>query len=150
MYPLKNKVLTKSLIIILMMGAIVLTHPTVAQKSDHLVDEDDLEINGLLIDETVTKLGRDFYELFFKNWVPPNIEMSYTLYIKEHLQPGRVTKISVLLNDNVLMSQMLQPRREVLLALSQRAIKIVHYRLVNYRSMIKTLESEDQIGNGVY
>lgn len=121
-----------------------------AQPPDSVIVESNLEINGLIIDETMTKLGRDFYELFYSKWQAPPSSQDYTLYIKEQLQPGRATRITVMLNENVLMNQMLQPRREVLLALASKAVQIVQYQLFNYEKMIQALESEDQYGTGIY
>ncbi len=31
----------------------------------------DIEIEGLIVDQTQTKIGHDFYDLFYSNWQPP-------------------------------------------------------------------------------
>lgn len=31
----------------------------------------DMEVDGLIMDETITKVGRDFYDLFYSSWSTP-------------------------------------------------------------------------------
>ena len=141
---LPNSILIYSLalVTILLLGA------TVAMAQSQSVAE--LEINGLVIDETITKLGRDFYELFYARWNTPETSFQYTVYIREQVQPGQGTRISVLLNDNDIMSQVLQPREEMLRALASRAIQLTRYQISNYQQMAQQLESEDQSGSGIF
>lgn len=122
----------------------------VAQMDNSLATDAGLELNGLIIDETVTKLGNDFYELFYNRWQAPRSTLSYTLYIKEQMQPGRGTRISVLLNDNEIMSQVLQPREEMLLAMANQAVQLVRYQILHYQQMVQQLENEDQYGSGIF
>jgi len=130
---------------------IVITIPTaVAQTDNSSATDAGLELNGLIIDETVTKLGNDFYELFYNRWQAPKSTSSYTLYIREQMQPGRGTRISVLLNDNEIMSQVLQPREEMLLAMANRAVQLVRYQILHYQQMVQQLENEDQYGSGIF
>ena len=41
-----------------------------------------MEINGLVMDETISKLGRDFYDLFFTKW-DIETDVDYLLKIVE-------------------------------------------------------------------
>ncbi len=107
-------------------------------------------MNGLVIDETVTKIGRDFYELFYARWEAPSSSMGYTLYIKEQPQPGRGTRITVRLNDTELMTRALQAREELLLATATYAMRLARYHIQHYEQMAQQLENEDQHGSGIY
>ncbi len=133
-----------------MLLVIVPTLTAVAQSDLATTLEARLEMNGLVIDETITKIGRDFYELFYTRWEAPPSAMGYTLYIKEQPQPGRGTRISVLLNDTELISQALQAREELLLAVATHAIKRAHYQIQHYEQMAQQLENKDQYGSGIY
>nr|WKN34042.1 curli production assembly/transport protein CsgE [Tunicatimonas sp. TK19036] len=121
-----------------------------AQIDQASANEAGLEMNGLVIDETITKIGRDFYDLFYTHWDAPNSQVDYTLFIKEQPQPGRGTRISVLLNETELMSQMIQPRQELLLAVASQAVQLAQYQIYHYEQMTQQLENEDQYGSGIF
>jgi len=111
---------------------------------------DDLEIDGIIIDQTITKVGRDFYDLFYSVWLAPPKSKNYTITIKEMVLPGLVTQIEVFVNDNVVFKQRIQPRYEILEAMSQYANAVVVRYLNNYEKMKAQLEGQDQQGTGIY
>ena len=133
-----------------LIGVVLLPSQTLAQRDVASAADADLEMNGLVIDETITKIGRDFYELFYAHWEAPLSRVDYTLFIKEQPQPGRGTRITLLFNDTELMTQMIQPRPELLLAVASRAIQLAQYQIINYEQMSQQLENEDQYGSGIF
>ena len=48
------------------------------------------------------------------------------------------------------MSQVLQPREEILLALASRATQLIRYQILNYQQMAQQLENKDQYGSGIF
>jgi len=74
----------------------------------------DLEIDGLVVDETITKIGRDFYEVFHRQWEAPPDVKNYTILIKERPTRGNGALIQVALNDELLFEQQLAPRYDVI------------------------------------
>ena len=137
----------------ILFGCLLATVPTLTTVAQHdlpATAEAGLEMNGLVIDETITKMGRDFYELFYARWEPPTSSLGYTLHIKELPQPGRGTRISVLLNETELLRQAIQSREELLLAVANRAIQLAYYHIQHHQQMAQQLENEDQYGNGIY
>lgn len=120
----------------------------VEQEESH--EELELEIDGLVVNETRTKAGYNFYEYFSNNWEsPPNVS-NYSIVIKELPYRLRMTQIIVEVNDNVIFKQFLQPRYELVIKLAKMAMAQAEKFLVNYEMMIKQLEGEDQKGNGIY
>lgn len=110
----------------------------------------DLEIDGLLIDETRTKVGRDFYDMFFALWVAPKKVKNYSLTIKEMVIPGLATEISVVVNESIVFKQRVQPRYEVLLQMTKYANhRAVQY--INSNEKVKNqLDKGDQHGSGIF
>lgn len=45
--------------------------------------ETDIEIDGLLFDETKTKIGGDFYNYFYTGWQAPPDAKNYAIFISE-------------------------------------------------------------------
>lgn len=110
----------------------------------------EMEIDGIIIDQTITKVGRDFYDLFYSLWVAPKNAKNFTITIKEFVLPGLVTQIVVLVNDNEVFKQRVQPRYEILESMSQYANAVTFRYLSNYEKMKAQLEGEDQQGTGIY
>jgi curli production assembly/transport component CsgE len=79
------------------------------------------EIDGLIVDETTTKIGRDFYQVFHSAWEAPPRARNYTLRVQEQPSPSLGTRVVVLLNDEVLFQLQLQPRFELIEELAQQA-----------------------------
>ena len=108
------------------------------------------EINGLVVDEAITKVGRDFYEVFYRQWEPPASEMSYTILIKELPLPGRGSQVMVYLNETELFSQPVQPRYDVIEETAEYAAGVARSYVMHYESISQQLGTEDQRGSGIF
>ncbi|WP_159520876.1 CsgE family curli-type amyloid fiber assembly protein [Sunxiuqinia indica] len=110
----------------------------------------EIEIDGLLVDDTKTKIGRDFYDMFYSNWEAPANAKNYTITVKE--KPFRMTStfIEISINDNLVFQSVLQPRQNIVENLSQQAIVQTYNYLLNYEEIMKQLNGEDQAGTGIY
>ena len=117
-----------------------------AHSSEALITE----INGLVIDETVTKAGRDFYEIFYSQWDAPPSEMSYTIFIKELPLLGRGSQVTIYMDETELFTQPLQPRYDVIEAVAEYAVSLVTNYVNNYESISQQLGNEDQQGSGIF
>ena len=91
------------------------------------------EIGGLVVDETVSKIGRDFYQVFYSAWQEPANVRSYTVRVQEQPAPGLGTRVVLLIDDEILGQIQLQPRYEVVEEMAQRAAAVVADELVRRR-----------------
>ena len=108
------------------------------------------EINGLVVDETITKAGRDFYDLFYSQWEAPASETSYTIFIKELPLFGQGSQVMVYMDDTELFSQPVQPRYDVIEAVAEYAVGVVTNYVTHYESISQQLSNEDQRGSGIF
>lgn len=67
-----------------------------------------------MVDETITKIGRDFYDVFHRQWEAPPSAKNYTILIKERPTRGNGALIQVTLNDELLFEQQLMPRYDTI------------------------------------
>lgn len=81
-----------------------------------------LEIDGIIIDESMSKSGREFYELFFKNWVKPKELHNYYLKVKERPFRMNITLIEVYFKDNLVYQAVLQRRYDDIVEMVKVAI----------------------------
>lgn len=114
------------------------------------VDELELEIDGLLIDETRTKAGHDFYDLLFSAWEAPGEARNYLIRIVEKPYRVNLTMLEVWINEDMVVNTRLQPRRDLIEELAEGINKTLAEYLINYSKILLQLETEDQSGTGIY
>ena len=110
----------------------------------------DMEIDGLIMDETRTKVGRDFYDMFFSIWIAPKKVKNYKVVIKEMVTPGLANEISVLVNESLVFKQKVQPRYDILEQMTKYANQRVVQYLYNDKKMKAQLGGDDQQGSGIF
>lgn len=86
-----------------------------------------LEFEGMVLDETRSKMGRDFYDLFYQNWEAPSGSKDFTIKITEQPLMGIGTVIAIMIDYEHVYSARLQPRYEYIEAVSQQAIAQCQY-----------------------
>ncbi len=113
-------------------------------------NDTEIGIDGLLVDDTRTRMGKDFYDLFYTNWEAPPKAKDFTITISE--RPFRITTTMVLIsiNENTVFQQILQPRQEIIEALALDAVAITRDYLTNYEEIMRQLNGEDMEGSGIY
>jgi len=108
------------------------------------------EIDQLIVNDTQTKIGNDFFDLFYQLWEVPPIITQYTITISEKPLPQLGTLISVTVNDLVVFQQFVQPRYDVLEEKVYQALNTSIQYLINYDEIQRTLQGEDLSGSGIY
>lgn len=113
-------------------------------------NDSEIEIDGLLVDDTKTKSGKDFYDLFYGGWEAPQGAKNYSITISE--KPFRLTStlIIVSINENVVYQSVLQPRQEIIESQSEEAILLTQDYLANYEEIMKQINGEDLTGSGMF
>ena len=113
-------------------------------------NDNEIEIDGLLVDDTRTKAGKDFYDLFYSSWEAPAAAKNYTITVSE--KPFRFisTLITISINDNQVYQAILQPRLDILEEQTKDAIAMTQDYLANYEEIIKQLNGDDLSGSGIY
>lgn len=126
----------------------------------------------LLLDNTRSKIGRDFYDAFFRRYaelpksvtplaladttqkVTPNLELDVDAFVVtiDELPAFGVgtTIISVTLNDQLIWQNYVQARQDVLETYAFNAAEVVNQYVLNYQEVQRQLESEDQKGSGIF
>ena len=113
-------------------------------------DPDDLEIEAIIIDETITKLGHDFYDDFYSSWEPPDTLKNYSITIEEKPLPQLGTQISVFVNEIKIFQQFIQPRSEIIEGMANYAVQLASEFIENYETIQSDLQGNDLKGTGIY
>lgn len=114
------------------------------------MDPLDLEIGEMIFDETITKVGRDFYDVFFTSWNNPTMIKDFTITIKERPMPGIGTQIRVFIDEHEILNQFIRPNQEQIEMLAEYTVRLANQYLVNYQEIQAQLLSDDQSGTGIF
>ncbi|WP_282068543.1 CsgE family curli-type amyloid fiber assembly protein [Olleya namhaensis] len=102
--------------------------------------KDGLELNGIVVEDTKTKPGRDFYKLFYSLYSQNNINGNKVVTIKEILALGRNTKIEVIVGDDKIFSFFVRPSTEYLKQMNDYAIISVYKHFKKLEKESKTIK----------
>lgn len=99
------------------------------------------ESAGLVLDETLTKIGRDFFDMFYVAFEPPAGSADYTITISE--RPGRIGSalVALTLDDVDLLEIPLSPQYEQMAGAAAEAVAIVQHQLLENQQVSRQLES---------
>lgn len=117
------------------------------------LNAEELEIGGLVLDETRSKLAHDFYEMFYSGWtsIEEDIKTNYTITIRE--QPalvGNGSRVMVVLDGEELSQLNLQPRAELLESLAMQLVESLYNLITNPEQQYQELDADDISGSGIY
>lgn len=96
---------------------------------DSAFTESRLGIIQLVVDETISRAGAQFYDVFYQLWRPPPGAAFSTVVLSEQPLPGQGTLVSVRLDGEVVFQSRLQPREEAIEQAAQAAAQATLRRL---------------------
>ena len=151
-------------IFFLFLAFLIFFSRTQAQNSSSVVlEENNLTerfVDILLIDNTKTKAGRDFYEEIYRNWqniLSDTTEVNLYAYltkinddliviIEESPGMGNTTIVSLTVDDLLIWRQNLQPKADLIEFLAENAILYITDYVLNYAEYMEQLKNEDENG----
>ncbi|WP_372760625.1 curli production assembly/transport protein CsgE [Pseudoalteromonas sp.] len=86
---------------------------------------DELEIDGLLLDRSISRFGHQFYYQFSNYWRDLPSTAGFNIEIKETVLPKAGTKLSLIMNNQVIYATYLGRRLEPLDERVEQAVFIV-------------------------
>ena len=110
-------------------------------KEKEYIDESEIEIKGLVFEDVKTKLGKDFYDLFYQYYLGTGANHPFIININEKPSIGVSSKISLIVDDRVLFEFMTKPNNEYL----EMAAKQANSRVKNYATQRKLLYKSKKI-----
>ncbi|MBT0608276.1 CsgE family curli-type amyloid fiber assembly protein [Aequorivita echinoideorum] len=89
-------------------------------------NKDGIILRGIVVEDTKTKPGRDFYNMFYSSYSLNNINGEKIIVIKEVLALGTNTKIEILIDDKSIFEFFARPNNEYLKSMSDFSIRKVY------------------------
>lgn len=89
------------------------------------------EIDGMVHDDTRSKVGRDFYSVFYSHWQAPSEAHNFSIRVSEQPSPNLGTTIYVTVNYTETFRMRLQPRYEMIEEAGKYAVRQTYAYLQN-------------------
>ncbi|MCB0284575.1 MAG: hypothetical protein H6627_08090 [Calditrichae bacterium] len=113
-------------------------------------DSLEIEIDGLIIDYTISNVGRDFFDNFYSVWEAPYGINDYNISISEKPLPNIGSIVSADVNDTPVFSKVVNPRGETIENAATEAAEIILDYLIKLNDAKSELDNEDLSGSGIY
>lgn len=84
------------------------------KKENKIVDESEFILKGLVVDDVITKMGKDFHDYFYQAYLTSGIKYPFIINIKEKPYMGRNSIVSVEVDDRKIYEFMTRPDEEFL------------------------------------
>lgn len=97
-------------------------------------------MRGIVVEDTKTKPGRDFYRMFYSRYNQSGINGSRIVKVKEELAIGGNTEIYILVDQDVVVRFIVNPRTEYLESLADRSLIMV----ANHFETLERLKNQNQ------
>ncbi|WP_017498729.1 CsgE family curli-type amyloid fiber assembly protein [Flavobacterium sp. WG21] len=82
---------------------------------------DGIEMIGIVANDTKTKLGNDFYDFFYAQYSKLRINTSKIVTVQEELTFGRTTKITILIDGEIVEEFISRPDEDFLKYMAESA-----------------------------
>ena len=92
-------------------------------------DDPSLGLGQLVVDETVSRTGGYFYDVFYRLWRPPADAQFVSVVLSEQPLPGQGTLVAVRLDGELVYQARLTPREEEAETLARQAVVATLRRL---------------------
>ena len=84
--------------------------------------EEEIEISGLVVEDVITKLGRDFYDFFYQEYSSRGSKYPFVINIIEKPLLGINSEITIDVDDRIIYKVITRPNEEYLQATAHQAI----------------------------
>jgi len=99
------------------------------KKESKVDDYEGLGLGGLILDETRSKMGSNFYSVFYKHWEDPKNTQNFTITVSEQPMPSRGTMVQVEIDNQLVFRNRLEPRYYKTEQAAKQAVKVSQRRL---------------------
>lgn len=99
---------------------------------------DGVILKGMVVEDTKTKPGNDFYQLFYSQYLANNINGDKVIKITEQLAMGRNTKVQIIVDQDLVFEFFVNPRQEYLRQMAEQAI----FRVRRYLQVLQSKKNQ--------
>lgn len=99
---------------------------------------DGVILRGVVVEDTKTRPGNQFYQMFYSQYLSNNIKGERIVKITEQIAMGRNTKIQVMIDQDLVFEFFVNPRQDYL----QQAVNEAIFRVRRYFQILQTKKNQ--------
>ena len=103
------------------------------------------QFDGIVIDQTITRPGKDFYQLFATNWRDQPLSERYTVSVREQPSARFGSQVFIVFGNRRIFQGQISPNRHQIRMLSEAAVEVA-YKAVTEGEMQRLLFKDPDIG----
>jgi curli production assembly/transport component CsgE len=107
-----------------------------------------VEIDGLILNQTKTRTGHDFYRQFASVWEPPSDATGLNIVIIENANPQWGSIIVIKVNDSVVFQSLVKPNQAAIRELAAKAADRVREFVSVYLRDLEKYRDDDLATEG--
>lgn len=96
------------------------------EKEQEVVNEADFALKGIVIDEVITKVGKDFHDYFYQAYSTSGNQYPFIITIKEKPYFGRSSILTIEAEDRVLFEFMSKPDEDYLKSAVNNSLQSIY------------------------
>ncbi len=89
-------------------------------------EAENFEMMGLVVDDVITKLGKDFYDYFYQKYSSSSLKYPFIIHINEKPMIGISSEITITIDDKDIFKTTTNPNQEYLEIMAQQAILAIN------------------------
>lgn len=103
-------------------------------------NETELEITGIISDDTKTKVGKDFYDIYFSKYNSEAINGNQIVQIEEQLNIGRTTILKITIDTKLISEFIANPNEEFLQQKAEEVIQATKKYFIDLEKLKNRIE----------
>jgi len=88
--------------------------------------EETIEINGLVVEDVVTKLGKDFYDFFYQEYNTSGAKYPFVIHVIEKPLLGINSEVRIDIDDKMVYKMTTRPNEDYLQSAARQAIDVIN------------------------
>jgi len=127
--------------ILVVRDSLLVLPPNRIQAKKEVVKETEFELKGIVIEDVMTKIGKDFHDYFYQGYSTSGVQYPFIIKIKEKPYFGRSSIVTIEVDDRKIFEFMTKPDEEFL----KGAVKQSLQNLSQYAKQRKFLFKNSKI-----
>ncbi|RPD98806.1 hypothetical protein EGM88_06355 [Aureibaculum marinum] len=96
------------------------------ERAFNQAEAENYEMIGLVVDDVITKLGKDFYDYFYQKYSSSSLKYPFIIHVNEKPMIGISSEITIVIDDVDIFKTMTNPKQEYLEVMAQQAILAIN------------------------
>lgn len=107
------------------------------EKNNEVIAESDFEIKGIVVEDVITKIGKDFHDYFYQEYSNSGNQYPFIINIKEKPYFGRSSIITIEIEDQNIFEFLAKPDEDFLRSAVTTALKNINQYSIQRKLLYK-------------